>query len=77
MDQHQQMTLHPKSSQTGETKHWTSSNLGYELLHPSFRLYDLGFEMILLSSEKRTLDHWATVQFFFSLAQVRRLWRQL
>ncbi len=27
----------------------------------------------LLSSEKRTLDHWATVQ-FFSLAQVRRLW---
>ncbi len=30
----------------------------------------------LLSSEKRTLDHWATVQ-FFSLAQVRRLWRQL
>ncbi len=31
----------------------------------------------LLSSEKRTLDHWATVQFFFSLAQVRRLWRCL
>ncbi len=31
----------------------------------------------LLSSEKRTLDHWATVQFFFSLSQVRRLWRQL
>ncbi len=31
----------------------------------------------LLSSEKRTLDHWVTVQFFFSLAQVRRLWRQL
>ncbi len=31
MDQHQQMTLHPKSSQTVETKHWTSSNLGYEL----------------------------------------------
>ncbi len=31
----------------------------------------------LLSSEKRTLDHWATVQFFFSLAQVRCLWWQL
>ncbi len=29
----------------------------------------------LLSSEKRTLDHWATVQFFFSVAQVRRFWR--
>ncbi len=25
----------------------------------------------LLSSEKRTLDHWTTVQFFFFLAQVR------
>ncbi len=29
----------------------------------------------LLLSEKRTLDHWATVQFFFSLAQVRCFWR--
>ncbi len=28
----------------------------------------------LLSSEKRTLDHWTTVQFFFSLAQVRCFW---
>ncbi len=31
----------------------------------------------LLSSEKRTLDHWATVQLFFSTAQVRRFWRCL
>ncbi len=31
----------------------------------------------LLSSVKRTLDHWAIVQIFFSLAQVRHLWRQL
>ncbi len=31
----------------------------------------------LLSSEKMILDHWATVQFFFSLAQVRHLWWQL
>ncbi len=31
----------------------------------------------LLSSEKRTLDYWATVQFFFSTAQVRRFWRCL
>ncbi len=29
----------------------------------------------LLSSEKRTLDHWATVQFFFSSAHVRCFWR--
>ncbi len=34
-------------------------------------------EINLLSSEKRTLDHWATVHFFFSLTQVRRLWWQL
>ncbi len=31
----------------------------------------------LLSSEKRTLDHWATVQFFFSTAQVRCFWHCL
>ncbi len=31
----------------------------------------------LLSSEKRTLDHWATVQFFFSTAQVKCFWRCL
>ncbi len=31
----------------------------------------------LLSSEKRTLDHWATFQFFFSTAQVRCFWRCL
>ncbi len=31
----------------------------------------------LLSSEKRTLDRWATVQFFFSTAQVRCFWRCL
>ncbi len=30
-----------------------------------------------LSSEKRTLDHWATVEFFFSTAQVRCFWRCL
>ncbi len=29
----------------------------------------------VLSSEKRTLDHWATVQFFFSVAQERCFWR--
>ncbi len=28
----------------------------------------------VLLSEKRTLDHWATVQFFFSFAQVRCFW---
>ncbi len=31
----------------------------------------------LLSSEKRTLDHWAIVQLFFSTAQVRCFWRCL
>ncbi len=31
----------------------------------------------LLSSEKWTLDHWATVQLFFSTAQVRCFWHCL
>ncbi len=31
--------------------------------------------VLLLLSEKRTLDHWATVQLFFSLAQLRCFWR--
>ncbi len=30
---------------------------------------------IRLSPEKKTLDHWAAVQLFFSLAQVRCFWR--
>ncbi len=29
----------------------------------------------VLSSEKRTLEHWVTVQFFSSVAQVRCFWR--
>ncbi len=29
----------------------------------------------LLSSEKRTLDYWATVHLFFSIVQVRSFWR--
>ncbi len=37
-------------------------------------LQTLGLQNVL-SSEKRTLDHWATVQLFFSLAQVRCFWR--
>ncbi len=50
MDQHQQMTLNPKSSQTVKTWHWTLSNLGYELLDRSSRLlvskYDTKFALI-------------------------------
>ncbi len=78
VDQHQQMTWQPKPSLTVETSHWTSSNIDYVPFHSSSRLWDLDFQMkckIDLKSEKRTLDHWATVQFFFSLAQVRCFWR--
>ncbi len=78
VDQHQQMTRQPKSSLTEETSHWTSSNIDYLPFHSSSRLWDLDFQIkckIDLKSEKRTLDHWATVQLFFSLAQVRCFWR--
>ncbi len=79
VDQHQLMTWKPKSSLTSETSHWTSSNMDYVPLHSSSRLQTLipNEMQNLLSSEKRTLEHWATVQFFFSTAQVRRFWRCL
>ncbi len=73
------MTLHPKSSQT------RNLTLDFKQLElwaspPFLRTLGPWFSnelQNLLSSEKRTLDHWATVQFFFSLAQVRRLCRCL
>ncbi len=70
------MSLHPKSLLTVETSNWTSSSLDCS---PVF-LQTLGpwfpneMQNLLLSG-KRTLYHWATVQFFFSLAQVRCFWR--
>ncbi len=73
VDQHQQMTWQPKSSLTVETSHWTSSNMDSVPLQSSS---DSEMQN-LLSSKKRNLDHWATVQFFFSTAQVRRFWRCL
>ncbi len=61
-----------------ETSHWTSEQHGF-CASPVF-LQTLGpwFPNEMQNgplSEKRTLDHWATVQFFFSLAQVRCFWR--
>ncbi len=44
-------------------------------LPPDSRPWFPNEKLNLLLSEKRTLDHWATVQFFFSLAQVRCFWR--
>ncbi len=75
MDQHQQTSQHPKSSLTSETSHWTSSSLDSVPLHSSSRPWFPNEKQNLLLSEKRTLDHWATVQLFFSLAQVRCFWR--
>ncbi len=46
--------------------------MSFSTLHPDSRTLFPNEIQNLLSSEKRTLDHWATVQ-FFSLAQVRRL----
>ncbi len=52
----------PKSSQTVETSHWTSSNLGYELLHPSSRLWDLGFQMKYKTCSHLKRGLWTTGQ---------------
>ncbi len=72
------MTWQPKSSQTVETSHWTSSNMDSVPLLSSSRLWDLDFQMkcnIYFHLKRWTVEHWATVQFFFSLAQVRCFWR--
>ncbi len=74
MDQHQQTSRHPESSLTLETSHWTSSSLDSVPLQSFLQTPDLDFQMkckIIFLSEKRTL----TVQFFYSLAQVRCFWR--
>ncbi len=75
MDQHQQTSRHLKSLLTSETSHWISSSLDFVPLQSSSRPWFPNEKQNLLSSEKRTLDHWASVQFFFSLAQVRCFWR--
>ncbi len=75
MDQHQQMSRHPKSSLTVETSHWTSSSFDSVPLYSSSRPWFPNEKQNLHLPEKRTLDHWATVQLFFSLAQVRCFWR--
>ncbi len=72
MEQHQQMTWQPKSSQTVETSHLTSSNMDSVPLHSSSRLWGLDFQMKckMHFHLKRVM-----VKFFFSLAQVRCFWR--
>ncbi len=65
------MSRHPKSSLISETSHWTSSSLDSVPLQSSSRPWFPIEMQHLLLSEKRTLDHWAKVQFFFSLAQVQ------
>ncbi len=73
MDQHQQTSRHPKSSLTSETSHWPSTSL--DSVPPDSRPWFPNEKQNLLLSERRILDHWATVQLFFSLAQVRCFWR--
>ncbi len=76
MDQRQQTSRHPKSSLTVETSHWlqTAWILCRSTLPPDSRPWFTNDMQHLLLSEKRTLNHWATVQLFFSLAQVRCFW---
>ncbi len=79
VDQHQQMTWHPKPSLTGnftldlKQRGFCASPLFLQTLGPWFPK-----EMQnLLSSENITLDHSAAVQSFLSLTQARRFWRCL
>ncbi len=77
VDQHQQMTWQPKSSLTVETSHWTSSNMDSVPIHSSSRLWDLDFKMkckIYFHLKRGLWTTAATVQLFFSTAQVRCFW---
>ncbi len=61
-----------------ETSLWTSSNMDSVPLHSSLFLQTLGpwfpnEKLNLLPSEKRTLDHWATVQFLFLFSRGKML----
>ncbi len=67
MNQHQQTSWHPKSSLASEMSHWTSSSLDSVPLQSSSRPWFPNEMQNVLLSEKRTLDHWETIQFFFSL----------
>ncbi len=72
VDQHQQMTRQPKSSlKTSHFKQHGScaSPLFLQTLGPWFP----NEMQNLLSSEKRTLNHWATVQLFFFLSPCKML----
>ncbi len=70
MNQHQQTSRHPKSSLASEMSHWTSSSLDSVPLQSSSRPWFPNKMQNVLLSEKRTLDHWETIQFFFSLAHI-------
>ncbi len=76
VDQHQQMTWQPKPSLTVETSHWTSRTwiLCLSSLPPDSGtlIYKLNAKFTFIWKED--LDHWATVQFCFSVAQVRCFW---
>ncbi len=79
-----------KTQWTTSRRHGTPNHHGLQELHtglqaawilclsslpPDSRPWFPNEKQNLLLSEKRTLDHWATVQLFFSLAQVRCFWR--
>lgn len=65
---HQQQQMAWESLQTAD---WTSNTLDYVLLHSFSRLVVTNFQI------KRTLEYWATVQFFFCLSHVRWFWHCL
>lgn len=73
-DQHQQMTAN-KIFTTMETFHWTATWI--LCVSTLSRLWHLNFSnetQNFLCSAKKTLDHLATVQFFFFSAQKRCFW---
>ncbi len=75
MDQHQQTSRHPNHHWFPHIGLQATWILCLSSLPPDSRPWFPNEMQNVLSSEKRTLDHWVTVQLFFSIAQVRCFWR--
>ncbi len=79
VDQHQQMTWHPKPSLTVETLHWTSSNVDSVPLLSSSRLWDPDFQRKckIYFHQEHNFGPLSSSPVLFVFSQARRFWRCL
>ncbi len=77
VDQHQQMTWHPKPSLTVETLHWTSSNVDSVPLLSSSRLWDPDFQRNAKFTfiKEHNFGPLSSSPVLFVFSPARRFWR--